>query len=160
MKKTKKTSNPLAGPERHQTCCGVTSSYREGRCSLAFPGKPEKWICISGTKYQENHQREGKLSDLAFFWVVNEGKEVRAYAIELKGGGAKPGHVAEQLQKGADLINRIMENVSVVFVPVLVHASLTTLQIRDLKRARINFRGKAYMISLARCGSNVSQVPV
>ncbi|MET8974730.1 hypothetical protein ABZX85_03845 [Streptomyces sp. NPDC004539] len=160
MKKTNKTSNPLAGPERHKTCCGITSSYREGKCSLIFPEKSEKWVCLSGTKYQENHQREGKLSDLAFFWVMSKGDEVRAYAIELKGGGAKPGQVVEQLQKGADLIHKVMESIPVTFVPVLVHASLTTLQIRDLKRARITFRGKSYMISLARCGSHLSQVRV
>ncbi|MFE7731495.1 hypothetical protein ACFU5D_37685 [Streptomyces anthocyanicus] len=100
------------------------------------------------------------MSDLSFFWVVSESAEVRAYAIELKGGGAKSGTIVEQLQKGADLIHKLMENKPVVFVPVLVHASLTTLQIRDLKRARISFRGRPYMISLARCGTNVGKVPV
>lgn len=85
---------------------------------------------------------------------------VRTYAIELKGGAAKAGHVVGQLQKGADLIQKLMDGVSVTFVPVLVHAGLTTLQMRDLKRARVNFRGRAYMISLVRCGSSIDKIPV
>ncbi|MEU5263398.1 hypothetical protein [Amycolatopsis sp. NPDC021455] len=129
--------------------------FTEGKCSVSLPGPNERWICISGSKFQKNHDNDKRLCDLSLLWDRDIAGMI-AVALELKGGGASVEHVKEQLQGGANLLNELTDECNPTpFVPVLVHNRLSTMQMRRLAKVHVNFKGKRYPVKLLRCGKSV-----
>jgi hypothetical protein len=62
--------------------------------------------------------------------------------------------MADQLQGGADLIDSLTEN-DALFIPILVHKRIDTMQMRALGKKRIRFRGRDYKVALLRCGGSI-----
>jgi hypothetical protein len=144
------------GFEGHRLCCAITS-YDEGKCKVIFPNRRSEWICLSGTKYQATHKHEGKLCDLLFAWEKSTSRCTCA-ALELKGGGISVSGAVKQLQEGAGMIDKLLSDTELVFVPVLVHRGLTAIQINQLRRQKIRFRGKTFEIELMRCGQKLADL--
>lgn len=112
---------------------------------------------MSGTKYQAAHQYSGKLCDLLVFWS-RDISHICAFALELKGGDPRVEHAARQIQGGADVINQLLGGADADFLPVLVHAGITTLQVRALGKIKVSFRGKLFPIKLKRCGMRLADL--
>ncbi|MFY1576860.1 hypothetical protein ACN26Z_18390 [Verrucosispora sp. WMMD703] len=76
--------------------------------------------------------------------------------FELKGGnGVRVNHALEQLQKGAEVADKLNPKTSTEFSAYLVKKSLSAIQIRQLRRATVRYRGKSYSIKLINCGQSV-----
>ncbi|MEU4410122.1 hypothetical protein AB0F88_36890 [Streptosporangium sp. NPDC023963] len=139
--------------DRHGGCC-VSTRCEEGNCRIKLPRPAETWVCLSGTKLQENHGLGGqKLCDF-IFWM-EKGAAFLGCAIELKGGGSNISHVAKQIQHGATLLDQMVGDLDFSFHPVLVHAGMKTIELRELDKIKIKRRGKAYRIELIRCGEDL-----
>ena len=63
--------------------------------------------------------------------------------------------VVEQLQQGAQVIDGLLRGVTVTFLPVLVHRGMLPIQVNELRRRKIQFRGAQCTIELARCGERL-----
>ncbi|MDP9848327.1 hypothetical protein [Streptosporangium lutulentum] len=100
---------------------------------------------------QENHDfGDRKLCD--FLLWLNKEDAFLGCAIELKGGKSNISHVAEQLQNGAQIMDRLTGDINLSFHPILVHAGIKTIEVRELDRKKIRYRGKDHRIELIRCG--------
>lgn len=85
------------------------------------------------------------------------GHATRIAAIELKSGLFKAAAVAGQLQGGASFAQSSLPTVDARdFLPVLVHGrGVHQVQLRELRRQRIQYRGKPRQIVLMRCGEKM-----
>ena len=114
-------------------------------------------MCLSGTNYQRSHNYTSRLSDLLFAWNrTTEG--LMSSALELKGGGIDVSRVVEQLQHGADILDALLTGIPCNFLPVLVHRAIATIQIQELRRHRIRFRGQRFSIALMSCRGRISDL--
>jgi len=112
-------------------------------------------VVYSGSLYQVNHRYSSALCDCMAFWCSGED---HVYALELKNGSFDVLKVARQLQGGADVISEVVQATPTKFYPVLVHSEgVNAIARKALARCRVNFRGRAYRIFTARCGSSLSQ---
>jgi hypothetical protein len=143
----------LKGFASHRSCCAITS-FQEGGCKIALPNRAGQWICLSGTKYQDNHKYVEKLCDLMFLWD-RSGRRLLSAALELKGGGVDVTGVVDQLQHGADIVADLTIGLKLEFLPVLIHRRLSSVQVDALKKKRVRFRGDPFPIALLRCGGRV-----
>jgi hypothetical protein len=110
---------------------------------------------MSGTQYQTNHGFDGKLCDCLVFWSI-DGADVVG-AVELKAGGLSASSVIEQLQGGADVIDRVASRCrSLEFVPLVAHNGVKPLEVREFRRQKVTFRGTSYLAALKRCGTAFS----
>jgi hypothetical protein len=132
----------------HHECCQTDSSSEKGS-KIVLPTDKDSWVCLSGTAYQGHHDHPGKLCDLILFWLRDEGISVAP--IELKSGGFSPSSVLEQLQAGAVVADSLLpEGIGFFFAPVLVHQRIGTIEIRQLAKRRINFRGRLRLVQSER----------
>ena len=141
----------------HKECCAV-QGFREGGCSVVFPNRAGKWLCISGTNYQKSHGYTDRLCDLVFAWNRND-SSLAAAALELKGGGLGVNEVVKQIQHGADLIDDLLGSLPCTFLPVLIHRPLRTIQHRELQRKRVRFRGERFAIALVKDRGRILDLP-
>lgn len=146
-------ANNLGGFVEHVECCAVLS-FREGNCKVTFPARNAQWICLSGTRYQAAHGHTARLCDLLFAWNRSSTQRLSS-VLELKGGGMSVSGVVEQLQQGAQVIDGLLRGVTVTFLPVLVHRGMLPIQVNELRRRKIQFRGAQCTIELARCGERL-----
>ena len=79
---------------------------------------------------------------------VNRDRIVVTVPLELKSGRAEIPHVAEQLQQGANFADHFGPE-NAICQPVLVHGK--RINLRDLNRAKVWFRGRQMTIRTARC---------
>lgn len=148
--------NDFGGFTAHRRCCSLRT-FNEGGCSVTFPNRNGRWVSISGTSYQKNHNHSEKLCDLLFSWArPNHG--LASAALELKGGGIDVTGVIQQLQNGANIIADLLTDIDTVFVPVLVHRAMPPIQHRALKTRQIRFRGRNYLIALVKCPAVIGHI--
>jgi hypothetical protein len=122
---------------------------------VIFPRSRSQWVCLSGTKYQSRHKYPKKLCDLLFAWYRSSAERV-TFVLELKGGGISVSGVVQQLQEGAYIVEGLLSNPPPHrFRPVLVHRGLAPIQVNELRKNKISYRGKKYDIGLMRCGENI-----
>lgn len=141
----------------HRECCSIRS-FHEGGCSVVFPNRQGPWHCVSGSRYQRNHGYSDKLCDLMLAWNRPDHGLV-ASSLELKGGGIDVDNVVTQLQHGADILDDFLEGQQCDFMPVLIHRSLRTVEVRELEGKVINFRRHALPIILRRGRATITDLP-
>ena len=99
------------------------------------------------------HFFSGKRCDFILFFQDSDGSVVIA-PLELKHGEAEANSTAEQLQAGACFAeNMIPESCCPACHPILFHGRrLHPVELRELNRAKIHFRGAQLTIRTAKCG--------
>lgn len=134
---------------RKCNCCWVDICADQG-CAAQLPDVP--FACLSGTRHQKNHNYRPKLCDFVVFWVT--GKVERAIAVEMKTGRFDLAHAVEQLQNGAQLAEGILGTAhTVTFAPCLFRRDrIRTMEIRQLRKYSVTFRGARYNVRLRTCG--------
>jgi hypothetical protein len=78
--------------------------------------------------------------------------------LELKGGHFNISDVRRQLQNGADIVADLLKGIDVNFLPVLVHQRMPSVELRQLAKNRISFRGKNFRIALLKCGGKLTEL--
>lgn len=146
--------NNFQGFDSHRSCCAIVA-FRENNCKIEFPRGRSQWICLSGTKYQSQHKLQRRLCDLLFVWNRSSTEHV-SFVLELKGGGISVSGVVQQLQEGAHIVESLLPDPPTRrFRPVLVHRGLSAIQVNELRKNKILYRGKKYDIGLMRCGERI-----
>lgn len=117
-------------------------------------------MCVSGTRVQRHHSEyaTGPLCDCVVVWDDN-GQEASA-SVELKTGGVDVSHAVRQLQGGADLIAAGGAGGDIYAAVLASKGKLRTVEMDELRRLRVSFRGRQYRVLLARCGSTLRDVLV
>lgn len=140
-------------------CCSA-ASCREGRtCNISLPAGTST-ICISGTQVQSHHVEYAgdPLCDCVVVWD-DAGKDCSA-SVELKSGRVDVSHAVRQLQAGADLISSEGSGCDVYAAVLASTGKLRTVEMNELRRLRVSFRGQRYRVLLARCGTDLRAVLV
>src|SRR4051794_18488398 len=107
--------NPLDALN-HKDCCSVQRATDAG-ASVKLPEDSSNWLCISGTRYQAEHDYTGKLCDYLLFWQPLRRGPILLVAIELKSGSMNIRSVADQIQNGLSRADQMLENVTTKFTP-------------------------------------------
>lgn len=89
--------------------------------------------------------------------VFDYGHAPRIAAMELKSGLFKAADVTRQLQGGADFAESSLPTVDAKdFVPVLARGrGVHQVQLRELRKQRIRYRGTRHQVVLIRCGGKL-----
>jgi hypothetical protein len=131
--------------------------FKETNCKVYFPAHDRGWICLSGSTYSAEHEYKSKLADLLFAWKTNN-SDFLACVLELKSGVIRVSGVVEQLQHGAQLVDDFLKDITVNFLPVLVHGAISTTTYRELAKHKVSFRGEGMGIDLLKCGGKVDDL--
>lgn len=137
----------------HGECCRILK-FEEGGCKVLIP-TGDRFFCISGTLYQKHHQPTGKLCDLILLASDLTGAVRKVCVAEAKGGRVDIAHIVDQLQAGAVVLEGIVGTNRREFSAVLVHRSMSTVGKRHLRRAKVQFQGRAHPIRLLKCGGSI-----
>jgi hypothetical protein len=79
--------------------------------------------------------------------------------MELKSGGLDVDDVVIQIQNGAAIIEDLLDGMPCVFLPVLVHMSLKSIQVDRLRRRKIKFRNNSFGVALVKNSADVVALP-
>lgn len=132
--------------------CICTSCRRRG-CELALGSlSSHSLILIDADKYKECYNFRGRLCDYILLYL--QGSSTVA-VVELKSGLVSSGVAQKQIENGSKIAEQITEARPVSnFLPILLHGRrIHHLDIKMLRRAKVPFQGKNYMIIIERCGS-------
>lgn len=133
-------------------CCRV-DRCREGKgCHVVLPAKAR---CYSGSQIQSHHAETAgaPLCDCLVLW--SRGRRKHVAVVELKSGTVQAGHAVEQLQNGARLAESICDGSEVFDVLLTCVGRLRAVEINVLRRKRVRFFGREYLVRIERCGVRI-----
>ena len=127
----------------------VCESVSRDECGVDPTGLPDQRVIVDADRALPAHRWSGSRCDFVIFFMdVNRDRIVVTVPLELKSGRAEIPHVAEQLQQGANFADHFGP-ANAICQPVLVHGK--RINLRDLNRAKVWFRGRQMTIRTARC---------
>ena len=132
--------------------CICDSCKRRG-CKLGLGSLPShSFILIDADKYKECCKFRGRLCDYILFYL--EGSPTIA-VVELKSGLIEASKAQKQIENGSKVAEQVTgAHLVSNFLPILLHRRpIHSLDIKTLRKARVPFQGKNYMIIIERCGS-------
>ena len=141
---------------RHSCQVGICN---KDRCSVSLNSAPSTRVIVDMDCEEISKIQTGKICDYIFFgenkdaaWVV---------PIELKSGKFKSSHVVQQLQDGIKLAEDwIPPGCKFRLVPMLFRNKQTRvhrIEFANLRKARIKFRKRKFMIEVHGCGDTISE---
>ena len=136
----------------------ICTSCKERSCELRLGSLPSRsLIIIDVNKYRECCNFRGKLCDYILFYL--EGSTTVA-VVELKGGLVEADVAQKQIENGSKVAEQITGSHPVSnFFPILLHGRpIHYLDIKTLRKARVPFQGKNYMIIIEQCGSQLREI--
>ena len=144
------------GAENLSESCG-----RAG-CWVSMEDVPSPRVVVDADRAFPSHGMESKRCDYVLFYMDVSKGALFAVPMELKSGTVDASQVSEQLQRGAEFVDRFTSSVFKSFYhPVLFHGkSIHPKQRKTLNRAKVRFRGRKLTITTARCNrpKNLSRV--
>lgn len=142
--------------ERFRRCLCTTCEKR--RCKLGLDSlPPDSLTIIDADKLKREFECKGQICDfIVFYWP--QGTKVAI--VELKSGLVKQGDATNQMTNGARIAAKIIGSKQANdFFPILLHGKrLTRLQIDMLKRVKVRFQSKDYMVIIDRCGEQLKDI--
>ena len=129
---------------------------RKENCSILLNDAPRKRLIIDLDRSTLPIPRNQKCCDYLF--VGEKDSTAWVVPIELKGGGFTGGSVVKQLQGGTNVAHAwLPQGSSFRFVPVLAHGKrVHSKDLTELRRNKINLRGKKKQTVLLRCGEKLT----
>ncbi|BCK57388.1 hypothetical protein [Nocardia wallacei] len=118
-------------------------------------GEDIDWQIASGTLIQKNHDTTGKLCD---FLVSRESRDRAYITVELKSRVQDVRSIIEQVQNGANILNQCGEDSQQFFAVLIKSRGISPHAYKILKAARINYRGRKFMIRVEKSGFDLSQL--
>jgi len=139
-----------------ERCAGaITSRCRKGNCRLATDDLPRGQTTIVDVDRYLPKLPDGEKKPDFFVFVTQHG--TCAVVVEMKDGRASAAD-AEQLQAGAVHVDRLLQDFhEIALLPLLVHKSISAIEVRALSRRKVRFRGRSSGIQTCRCGDRLSR---
>ena len=66
--------------------------------------------------------------------------------------------VADQLQNGLSLADQMLVKMTTKFTPLLVHNSISSMELVKLRKARVSFRGVSRLIEHKKNGFDIAAI--
>lgn len=128
------------------------SCSRDG-CRVDLEGTPSSRVIADADCASLDTFFPGRRCDFILFFQ-NSDDTVVVVPLELKHGRPEASIAAEQLQAGACFAEHMIpQSCCPVCQPILVHGgNLHPVQLKELNRAKIHFRGLKLTIQTAKCG--------
>jgi len=129
-----------------------TSNGRDG-CRMSMQDVPRPRVLVDADLAFPAHNMNGKKCDFILFLFENAGRFLTV-PVELKRGKFSASEASEQLQRGADFVDRVVpKSVNTLCSPVLFRGRkrIHEKQLKVLNRSKVRFRGKQLTIRIARC---------
>ena len=116
-------------------------------------GVPAPCVIVDVDKAFPAHGLDGPRCDRLLFLLGLAPRRLVSAPIELKSGGLNASHVADQLQRSLEFVNRVAPPSALLACrPILVHGQgLHPKQRKALGRIKVRFRGQQLTIATARC---------
>ena len=138
----------------NDTCITRGRIKKEG-CLVSLRGRLEDRLIIDFDKPDAPRNQNQSRCDYLFIENI-PGESGWVVPLELKRGRAEASEVVQQLQAGAEIAEKLVDdNLNVRFFPVIVSGSMNMAQRRTLKKpaSRIRFHGKQAFADRIRCGA-------
>ena len=126
----------------------LATSLSRNECGVDPSGLPSRRVVVDADLAFPAHQRVGIRCDYVLFFADAKRRLLVAAPIELKSGRADVTHACAQLQHGADFAADVAPPDSAC-QPVLIHGK--RINLRELNRAKVLFRGRRMTIRTGRC---------
>ena len=102
---------------------------------------------------------KGARCDYLFVGAVDaNASALHVVPLELKSSGFNAVRVSKQLERGAIVAAKVVPKVAYRFTPVVAHDGAHRRQIMKLRKLRVSFRGKEYLIKVMKCGTRLVEV--
>ena len=126
----------------------ISQSLSRDECGVDDTGLPAQRIIVDADLAFPAHRWEGSRCDFIIFFLDTDERHVVTVPLELKSGRAYVSPVSEQLQRGADFAARFAPW-NAVCRPVLLRGK--GINLWELNRAKVKFRGQPMTIKVGRC---------
>ena len=126
----------------------LSQSLSRDECGVDDTGLPDQRIIVDADLAFLAHRWEGSRCDFIIFFLDADERHVVTVPLELKSGWAYPEPVSDQLQGGADFAARFAP-CNAVCRPVLLRGK--GINLWELNRAKVKFRGQPMTIKVGRC---------
>lgn len=136
----------------------VSKSCRKGRCSLGVAAfRPGGLVIVDCDKYKEHYGFEDRLCD---YIVFCGGEGLETAVVEMKGGSVGAGAAIEQIRNGSLLAEQMAHDCPHAgFYPILLKGKrISPSEIKTLRRGKVPFRGRPYLVILERCGIQLRSI--
>jgi len=140
---------------RERCADAIAHRCRKGNCRLVTDDLPRGQTTIVDVDRYLPELPVGEKKPDFFVFVTRDG--TCAVVVEMKDGRASAAD-AEQLQAGASQVDRLLHDLQEMApLPLLVHKSISAIEVRALSRRRVRFRGRRFGIQTCRCGDRLSR---
>ena len=141
----------------------LSKSCKDQGCRVYLTDTPTDRIIVNLECEFKRRKKRTKRCDYIIFCGKTPYTNLLVILIELKGGGFKTPEITAQLQKGADFVTEIFEElpeevksvlstIEITCVPVLFHGKgIDRFQLRELERAKVRFSNQKPTIKRCKC---------
>lgn len=126
----------------------LSESLSRDECGVDATGLPSQRVIVDADLAFDAHQWTGSRCDFIVFFSSADEHDVVTVPLELKSGRADVSTVSEQLQQGADFAADFAP-ANAICRPVLIRGK--RINLRELNRAKVRFRGHLLTIRMGRC---------
>ena len=138
--------------ERHIGAEYFVKKLKGSGCRAYFDKIQEDKLIFDVERFCKIQKVDKRRCDFAVF-LKNPNRKFFCILIELKSGALKASAVFDQLKGGAVLIEENFADFDFKLIPLVLVSSAVKLEIENLKRARVPFRGIKHGIALGKCNS-------
>lgn len=125
---------------------------KDSGCRVYFDKIQEDKLIFDVEEFCKIQKVGKKRCDFAVF-IKNPNEKFFCILIELKSGALKASTVFDQLRGGAVLIEENFADFDFKLIPLVLVGNAVKLEIENLKRVRVPFRGIKHSIALGKCNS-------
>ena len=128
----------------------LSRSLSRDECTADTAGLPAQRVIVDADRAFPTHRWTGNRCDFIVFYLTANGNHIITVPLELKSGRAEISIVSKQLQQGADFAAHFAPS-NAVCCPVLIRGK--RINLRELNRAKVQFRDRRITIRTERCNS-------
>ncbi len=143
--------------EKYKSC--LTDNCVKNKCKIFLGNLRDYAVIIDGDLYKENFNMTDKICDCFIFYHDNA--KIIVGIIECKGRNVKTSLVEEQLNKSAEIVQKILVEVGIresQVLPIILSKAISSIDRRNLAKKRVKYRGKDIPIVRQNCECNFENV--
>lgn len=141
-------SDPLDGIRSAVGTDNLSQSLSRDECGVDRAGLPVRHVIVDADRAFPAHRWTGSRCDFVIFFSASGHRHIVTVPLELKSGRADVYLASKQLQGGADFAANFAPS-GTICCPVLIHGK--RINLRELNRAKVQFRGQLITIKKGRC---------
>ena len=135
----------------------LTNTCNKGGCRLGLDSLPAKPIIIDADLYRDITDCTGKICD---YFIFSNARAIILAVVEMTAGKLDSSVTVQQIQAGAREGEKMLghEQCSDFYPIALCGRVGSSVEFKVLRKRKIAFRGRQYLVIIKRCGAQLSEI--